>query len=97
MLSSNELWRGLLSKNCVTISPRFDSLCISPSIGNRDDPKYQIVDAFCQGWNRMEITLNLGLMGHSARVIKPLDEATAVKTGVHCSRLFSILGVASKI
>ena len=29
----------------------------------------------------MEITLNLSLMGHSARVIKPLDEATAVKTG----------------
>ncbi len=36
----------------------------------------------------MEITLNLSLMGHSARVIKPLDEATAVKTGMHGSRLF---------
>ena len=36
---------------------------------------------FAQGWNRWEIRLNLGLIGHSARVIKPLDEATAVKSG----------------
>ena len=43
---------------------------------------------FCQGWNRMEITLNLSLMGHTARVIKPLDEATAIKTGMTDSRSF---------
>jgi hypothetical protein len=43
---------------------------------------------FCQGWNRMEITLNLSLMGHTARVIKPLDEATAIKTGLTDSRSF---------
>eukprot|EP00292_Cryptomonas_paramecium_P015967 CAMPEP_0113690502 /NCGR_PEP_ID=MMETSP0038_2-20120614/17827_1 /TAXON_ID=2898 /ORGANISM="Cryptomonas paramecium" /LENGTH=212 /DNA_ID=CAMNT_0000611835 /DNA_START=15 /DNA_END=649 /DNA_ORIENTATION=- /assembly_acc=CAM_ASM_000170 len=45
--------------------PSFKKLCID----------------FAQAWNRFEIRLNLGLVGHSARVIKPLDEATAVKSG----------------
>eukprot|EP00291_Cryptomonas_curvata_P011901 CAMPEP_0172190254 /NCGR_PEP_ID=MMETSP1050-20130122/23009_1 /TAXON_ID=233186 /ORGANISM="Cryptomonas curvata, Strain CCAP979/52" /LENGTH=157 /DNA_ID=CAMNT_0012865103 /DNA_START=101 /DNA_END=571 /DNA_ORIENTATION=+ len=48
-----------------------------------------------QGWNRMEITLNLGLMGHSARVIKPLDEATAVKTGAEVLGEGIVFGIAA--
>jgi len=37
--------------------------------------------SFAQWWHRMEVSLQVQLMGHTARTIKPLGEAEAVAQG----------------
>mmetsp|Transcript_7519 Transcript_7519/g.18806 ORF Transcript_7519/g.18806 Transcript_7519/m.18806 type:complete len:238 (+) Transcript_7519:128-841(+) len=53
--------------------------------------------AFAQWYHRMEINMQVQLMGITARAIKPLDEATAVKTGAEIlgeGVVFSIAALA---
>eukprot|EP00285_Hemiselmis_virescens_P007139 CAMPEP_0173396676 /NCGR_PEP_ID=MMETSP1356-20130122/36203_1 /TAXON_ID=77927 ORGANISM="Hemiselmis virescens, Strain PCC157" /NCGR_SAMPLE_ID=MMETSP1356 /ASSEMBLY_ACC=CAM_ASM_000847 /LENGTH=215 /DNA_ID=CAMNT_0014355761 /DNA_START=269 /DNA_END=913 /DNA_ORIENTATION=+ len=53
--------------------------------------------AFAQWWHRMEVRLQVQLMGHTARTIRPLGEAEAVKSGAEILGEGVIFSIAAAV